>query len=300
MLTAPTLRTAVAGQSLPIMMPYRSILVHLDPSDASRSRLGIGIGLCRDFGAQLVGTYLDDAPEITPALATLLPRDVVVRHLSDLASMQHTAEDVFRQAATAAGLTDIDWRAPAGPAIEAAVAHGRCADLIVVGQPDAVSTGWSFSARLAAAVLLETGRPILVVPYVGAPETVGTNILVAWDGGREASRALADAMPLLVRASRVTVACLDPGAAARGADAAARERLAAYLRHHGISARIDCDNLGEGDVAVGDWLLSRVADLAGDLIVMGGYGQPRWREEVLGGATRALLGAMTVPVLMAH
>jgi nucleotide-binding universal stress UspA family protein len=188
----------------------------------------------------------------------------------------------------------------ARPPIEAAVAHGRCADLIVVGQPDLANAGWSLAARLVAAVLLESGRPTLVVPHVGAPATIGTHILVAWDGGREATRALADAMPLLVRAKQVTVACLDPGASARGADTAARERLAAYLLRHGVSARIEHDNLGEGDVAVGDWLLSRVADLGGDLIVMGGYGQPRWREQVLGGATRALLSTMTVPVLMAH
>ncbi len=282
------------------MTPYRSILVHIDQSAQSRSRLGVGIGLCRDFAAQLVGTYLDDSPEISPSLAAVLPNDVVARRLNDVANMQHLAEDAFRQAAVAAGLTDVEWRAPAGPSIEAAVAHGRCADLIIVGQPDFATSGRSFAARLVAAVLLETGRPTLVVPYIGAPATVATNILVAWDGGREASRAVADAMPLLVRASRVTVACLDPGAAARGADAPARERLGAYLRHHGIAARIDHDNLGAGDVAVGDWLLSRAADLGADLIVMGGYGQPRWREEVLGGATRALLSAMTVPVFMAH
>jgi nucleotide-binding universal stress UspA family protein len=282
------------------MMPYRSVLVHIDQSAQTRSRLGVGIGLCRDFAAHLVGAYIDDSPEITPSLAALLPNDVVARRMNEIARIEHEAENAFRQAATAAGLTAVEWRAPAGPPIEAAVAHGRCADLIVVGQPDFATGGWSFAARIVAAVLLETGRPTLVVPYIGAPAAVGTNILVAWDGGREASRALADAMPLLVRANQVTVACLDPGAAARGADAPARERLAAYLRLHGIGARIDHDNLGDGDVAVGDWLLSRAADLGANLIVMGGYGQPRWREEVLGGATRALLSAMTVPVLMAH
>jgi nucleotide-binding universal stress UspA family protein len=74
----------------------------------------------------------------------------------------------------------------------------------------------------------------------------------------------------------------------------------AYLHRHGISARVESDKLGRADIAVGDWLLSRVTDLGGDLIVMGGYGHPRWRERVLGGATRALLSTMTVPVLMSH
>lgn len=269
-------------------------------SAESRSQLGVAVGLSRNFAARLVGIYLDDAMEITPSVAALLPNDIVAQYLRTNADAQRAAEDAFRQAAAAAAVTDIEWRAPAGEAIEAAVAHARCADLIVVEQPAPAEAGWSFAAQLVAAVLLETGRPMLVVPYVGAPATVGTNVLVAWDGGREASRALADAMPLLVRARQVTVACLDPGASARGVDAAARARLAAYLQRHGAAVHIEHDNLGEGDVAVGDWLLSRVADLGGDLIVMGGYGQPRWREQVLGGATRALLAAMTVPVLMAH
>ena len=141
---------------------------------------------------------------------------------------------------------------------------------------------------------------MLVVPYVGAPEVIGTNVVIAWDGGREASRAVADALPILVRARKVTIACLDPSASARGADTVARDRLLAYLRRHGVAARVESDNLDEADIGIGDWLLSRVADLSGDLIVMGGYGHSRWREQVLGGATRALLAEMTVPVLMAH
>lgn len=291
-------RLGVASRT--VYMPYQTILVHIDQSAGSRSRLGIAISLARDFASQLVGVYLDDAPEITPSIAAFLPDDIVARRLNEAANTLRAEENEFRRASAAAGLTDVEWRAPAGPPIEAAVAHGRCADLLVVGQPDLAYAGWSLAARLVAAVLFETGRPTLVVPHVGAPATVGTNVLVAWDGGREASRALADALPILVRARQVTVACLDPGASARGADAAARDRLAAYLQRHGITARVEHDNLDEGDVAVGDWLLSRVADLGGDLIVMGGYGQPRWREQVLGGATRALLSTMTVPVLMVH
>ena len=291
-------RSGVAGRINP--MTYQIILVHVDRSAECRSRLGLGIGLARDFAARLVGVYVDDAPEIAPSVAALLPSDTVERYMRNALEGQRAAEDGFRQAAAAAGVTDVEWRAPAGLPIDAAVAHARCADLTIVGQPNPAEAGWSFAAQLVAAVLLEGGRPVLVVPCVGAPEIIGTNVLVAWDGGREASRALADALPILARARQVTVACLDPSASARGADALARERLLAYLHRHGVSARIESDDLGEGDIAVGDWLLSRVADLGGDLIVMGGYGHPRWRERVLGGATRTLLSTMTVPVLMAH
>ena len=107
-------------------------------------------------------------------------------------------------------------------------------------------------------------------------------------------------MPVLARAKRVTIGCVDPGATARGVDGAALERVAGYLRRQGVAARIEKDNIGESDIAFGDWLLSRVADLGCDLIVMGGYGHPRWRERILGGATQAVLSSMTVPVLMSH
>lgn len=282
------------------MTGYQTILVHIDQSAESRSRCGVAIELAREFAAQLVGVYLDDAPEITPSVAALLPDEILTEYLRRSEAAPRAAEEAFRQASGAAQLKDIEWRAPAGPPIDAAVAHGRCADLLVVGQPPPDEAGGSFPAQLVASVLMETGRPILVVPYVGPRATIGTNVLVAWDGGREASRALADAMPLLVRAKRVTVGCLDPGAAVRGVNAAARERLAGYLHRHGVAAGIETDSLDEGDVAVGDWLLSRVADFGGDLIVMGGYGHPRWRERFLGGATQALLSAMTAPVLMSH
>src|SRR6266542_1216688 len=126
---APALRAAE------VMMAYRSILVHIDRSAQSPIRLGVGIALCRGFAAQLVGAYLDDAPEITPSIAALLPDDIVAARLNDAANTQRAAEDEFHRAAAAAELIDIEWRAPAGPPIEAAVTHGRCADLIVVGQP---------------------------------------------------------------------------------------------------------------------------------------------------------------------
>ncbi|HTS21692.1 MAG TPA: universal stress protein [Casimicrobiaceae bacterium] len=282
------------------MMTYQTILAVLGEDTDSRSRLGIAIGLARDFDARLVGMYLSNAPVITPSVAAVLPDEVVARYLSGSGDAQYAAEQAFRDAAKTADWRDIEWRAPSGPPIEAAVAHGRCADLIVIGQPQAGEAGSGFASQLVSAALMETGRPLLVVPYVGVPESIGKHVLVAWDGGREASRALADAMPLLRRAARVTVGCLDPGASEHGADAAGRERLAGYLRRHGIGAGIEYDRLGPGDIPVGDWLLSRVADRGGDLVVMGGYGHPRWREHVLGGATRTLLTSMTVPVFMAH
>jgi nucleotide-binding universal stress UspA family protein len=287
-------------RAISAMVTYKTILVLLDQGSEAQSRVRIAIDLARSFSAGLVGVYLSTSPEITPSVAAMLPDEIVDRYLRGSGDVQYGAERAFREAAAKAEWRDVEWRSPSGPPIDAAVAHGRCADLIVAGQPQVGEASSLFSSQLASAVLMETGRPLLVVPYVGAAASLGDNVLVAWDGGREASRAVADAMPLLRRASRVTVGCFDPGASDRGADGPGRERLAQYLRRHDITVEIDYTRLGPIDIPVGEWLLSRVADLGCDLIVMGGYGHPRWREQVLGGATRTLLSSMTVPVFMSH
>jgi len=121
-------------------------------------------------------------------------------------------------------------------------------------------------------------------------------VLVAWNGSREATRAVHDALPLLRRAEKVTVLSIDPDEDAEprlpGAD------VSLHLARHGVTAQ--AATIAGTDVAVGDLLLSYAADHDIDLIVMGAYGHTRLREVVLGGATRTLLRHMTVPVLMSH
>jgi nucleotide-binding universal stress UspA family protein len=279
-------------------MMFKTILVHLDDSPRSAQRLGVVIRLATDFRSRLVGMYVVPTPELSPSLAALLPAEVVERRFQETGEAQQQAETLFRQAASAAGLTAIEWRAPAGSPIDTAVAHARCADLTVIGQGDPGSADSVFTAQLAGTVVLAAGRPTLIVPYVGARATLGQNVLVAWDGGREASRAIADAMPILASARQVTVMSIHAGAEERAADAPSRSRLAAYLDSHGIDAQIHDDDIA--DISVGDFILSRAADLGIDLIVMGAYAHTRLRDLVLGGVTRTMLQSMTVPVLMSH
>ena len=166
----------------------------------------MSIGLARDFAAQLVGVYIVPGLEMTPSLAAMLPDGIVAARLKQSGDAQHDAERAFRDAAARGGLASIEWRAPAGPAIETAIAHGRTTDLIVVGQAEPDAEGAAFTADLINAAVLSTGRPVLVVPYTGLDDgaAVGENVLVAWDGGHEASRAIADALPLLRRARKVS------------------------------------------------------------------------------------------------
>ena len=214
------------------------------------------------------------------------------------ADAQHEAEQFFRRATAAAHLTTIEWRAPAGAPEDAVVAHGRCANLFVMGQPEPDDPAMLFAQELVTTAIVSTGRPTLIVPYVGARSSLGENVLVAWDGGREASRAIADALPLLERARQVTVVAVDSGTNGHAVDTQSTSRLTAYLHANGVAASISHDDATE--ISIGERLLSRAADLGSDLIVMGGYGHARLREFVLGGVTRTMLESMTVPVLMSH
>ncbi len=279
-------------------MAFKSLMVHLDDGAGSAQRTELAVRLASRFGAGLIGVYLVPTAELTPTVAALLPEDAVKLRLEESGESQRRAEAMFRQSATAGRVGGIEWRAPAGFAMDAAAAHARCVDLAIVGQPDPDDGESGFTRRLAEHVLLEGACPALFVPYAGAGADAGTRVLVAWDAGREAARALHDALPILETAKQVVVVSLARERTDADAIALAQPRLAAYLHAHGIDAqfkRFDGDQI-EG----GERLLSQAADLGSDLIVMGGYAHSRARELILGGVTRTMFASMTVPVLMSH
>ena len=170
----------------------------------------------------------------------------------------------------------------------------RSTDLVAMTRP---SSGlWSDWVRssLFAGVLFSSGRPVLLTPpdWRGG---VGRNIIVAWNGSREAARAVADALPLLQEADKVTIVSVVRHAEERPRSAPA---LAAHLLRHGIRTEAKLVASPHGDD--GAALIAEVLEAGADLVVMGGYGRPRAAEWVFGGATRALSKSAPFPVLMSH
>ena len=279
-------------------MDYRSLLVHVDTSERSSRRALVAARLAQAFNAELAGAYLVAAREVTPFTSAIMPADMVATRLAQSGDAQADAQARFRAACADASLMAVEWRAPAGDPIEAAVMHARYADLAVIGQPAPDDPQTGFASELANAVLMRSGRPVLFVPFAAEGVAPGRTVLVAWKDARESARALADALPLLAKAERVFVVTVAPQAAADVRETLVEKHVLAWLERHDIEATFQREVAP--DLDAGNVLLSQAADLGADPIVMGAYSRPRLSELVLGGVTRLMLSSMTVLVLMAH
>ncbi|GMQ96274.1 MAG: universal stress protein [Gammaproteobacteria bacterium] len=277
-------------------MQYQDIVVHIDDGEAMPGRLAVALELAERFGAHLTGVYVD-AGLALPTLIDVPVSPNIIEELEDEHRQRcDRAEQQFKSSVDRSEASS-EWRLARGEPAGTLSRHARYADLVILGQEGAEDQKMVIGG-LPDSVILTCGRPALVVPYIGARRPPGKHAIVAWNGSREAARAVNDALPLLVAADRVEVMCVNP----RGADPDDTDLsgadLCRHLGRHGVEA--EAQELVAGDLEVGDLLLSRAADYDADFIVMGAYGRSRWREVVLGGVTRQLLNQMTVPVFMSH
>ncbi|OFA03643.1 universal stress protein [Duganella sp. HH101] len=280
-------------------MSYKSILVHVDNSDTVSERVAVAARLASEQDAHLIGAaatgVLSEYYRNSAMMyAGMVPQD----QIDDLTRSAEQALDRFEAQASAAG-TRYERRISDDAAQDGLVLQARYADLVVLSQSEPGDEGLLLGPGLAAYLALYGGRPVLVVPYVGKYPHIDRHALVAWDGSRAATRAVTDALPLLRRSARVTLAVFDPKRqyGVHGAEPGAD--IALFLARHGVKVEVLQQPKPEG-MNVGEALLSLSADLGADLLVMGAYGHLRWREMVLGGVTRTLLESMTLPVLMSH
>lgn len=284
-------------------MTYKSLLAWVDNSPRSEATLDVAVRLASAFGAHLRVVHLRDS---VPAqvLATdpraeiytgALFNDVAERNDKRAAEL----EAALRDRATAVGLAGADWLTTGNTVLDHLVTAARYADLCVMGQSgdeqyDAV---FAYPSNFPASLALSSGRPLLILPRTGRFEAIGRHVVVAWNGSREAARAVSDALPFLEKARQVTV-LIGGSAPSREVDGSASADIEAYFSYRGIRATVEQRPLA--DVSATDLLLSRAAELDADLLVMGAYGHSRVRELVLGGVSRDILQRMTLPVLMSH
>ncbi len=275
-------------------MGLKHMLVHVDSSERSAGRIDLAVALARRFGARLTGLFAE--------IQSLGPSVVARRTAQHLAKAAQEARAAFEGKASAGGIVAEWWELEPGEyaqVVGTAVICCRFVDLAIFGQPEAAQE--RVPEDLVERVLLDAGRPVLVVPWAGHYEDVGRRVLVAWNSSREAARAVNDAIPFMQGAEAVEVLSFQQPNAARGGRMP-HLHIVDHLAAHGIDARYETmmkDELGD-ELGVVDALLNHAFDLRADLTVMGGYrqyGLPFLRR---GRSTRELLVSMVTPILLSH
>jgi nucleotide-binding universal stress UspA family protein len=275
-------------------MAWKEILVRVAEEPDWRPAAETAAGLAARFGAHLAGLAVLQAPERgeDAVIRRGFGEDLLDRRRRDLEEEARRLGDEFRRRCGRPGLA-VEWRVGDGDLVKVVAANARSADLLVLGPSSTAESAALDERHLVAPVVLAAGRPVLFVPRAAA--AVGRHAAVAWNGSREAARAVADALPLLAAAERVSILMVRPEPGARGAPPGAD--VLHHLGRHGVRVEpVRIDDEGE----VGALLLARCAAAGVDVLVMGSYGHSRLRELVLGGATRTVLHETTLPVLLSH
>lgn len=284
-------------------MAFQTFLVHVDDSPHVNRRIDLAATLAAE-GGHLIGAA---ATGVSRFLYHSMPPEqddpTLALHLDVLREQARNALAAFGARCRERGVASyetkiIDDEGGAGMSLFA-----RTADLVIVGQTDPKAK--AATAEIPSYVTTHAGRPVLVVPFAGDLASVGQRVLVSWDGGREAARALQLALPMLQRAAQVSIAVFEVSSDEHTALDALAADPRPWLARHGVKAdlsvyAVDHHLRLNRRHEVGERLLSLAADGGADLLVMGAHGHSRIRESLLGGVTRTVLESMTVPVLLAH
>jgi len=288
-------------------MSLAVILAVIDGAPGSESAMKAALELGRRFKARTDLLHVEiDAASAVPVVGEGMSGAAVEQIIESLQAesemRRKEAERLFKElcvdaklpvvapdAAPLAGEFAVSFHKVKGTEPDQVLRRGRLADLIVLAR-----SGWDGDGGLSAtfdSALFDSGRPVLLLPQ--APVTgFGRSVAVAWDGSREAARAVSTALPFLETAESVAILT------ARETDNQAEpSQLLGYLAAHGIEGKTWAFTPEGG---IGEALLAEMGKAKGDLLVMGAYGHSRLRELVLGGATRSVLANATVPVLMSH
>jgi nucleotide-binding universal stress UspA family protein len=274
----------------------KDIIVNLSVTKNDNTVGNYAVSVAAALQAHLTGIAFIYDPVVPISGTGYIPADVIESQRADNETAAEAAIKDFTTATDRAGIS-------AEPQMLTASLTGagdqfahmaRRFDLAIVGQAQPEMS--TMEQIIGETTLFESGRPIIMVPYIQkAPFKTG-NVMICWDGSRTAARAVADAIPILGKSSRIEIVSVTNERGKEdeieGAD------IGQHLARHGL--KVDVHRISRGNIDVADALLSHAADSAADLMVMGGYGHSRLREFVLGGVTRSIFQSMTLPVLLSH
>lgn len=281
-------------------MPVKTILAYLPSENLAEPIMDGTIALARAHGAHVVGLHLEAA--YYPAygeVAVAMPPDVIEQIRKPLRERAKKLEDDFKARMNEAGIS-AEWRSGTteyGVLPRRIIDESVSADLVICPQVDPEQVDVT-TLDLPERLILECGRPVLVIPPQARTTIPPKRVLIAWNNSPQAARAVFDSLDMIEGAESVTVLTVAGDAEAKREAEEGANKLAATLTRHGVAAKVEA--FEARNVSAGDFLRTRLNDDPPDLFVMGCYGHSRFRELVFGGVTRDMLGAVKVPALMSH
>jgi nucleotide-binding universal stress UspA family protein len=277
-------------------MAIKDLAVAFNASDNSRAAVKLAVQMCRKYDATLTGIYGHSPVKFESQVEIWISDEMKASLEKADADTVAAIEDAFRAAVKEGGFDGpVEWISPTGHPNDLLAKSARYHDILLIGQysnPDR-----SQRRIRAEELVMNSGKPIIIVPVDYKVRPFTGHAVVAWDGSRPAARALSDAMQILETKERLDVVTVGAQGTQTGKDAFGQD-VVTYLSRHGINAKLT--NLTASREGVGATILSYCSETDPDILVMGAYGHARLREELFGGVTRHILENANVPVLMSH
>jgi nucleotide-binding universal stress UspA family protein len=275
----------------------KDIIVHLEHRIARDPARDFAITVAETFDAHVAGVAFAYTPDFPGYVMLETPPDILAQLIAESEKAALAAIERF-DAAARRSMVSAEHRLLKAIGASAPVVLSRLArrfDLSVFMQsePDGVDND-----DMIEASLFDSGRPLIVVPYIQKEVLKLDHVVCGWDGSRAAARAINDGLPLLVKAATVDLLIVVNEKTNTAPNEIRGAEMAKHLARHDVKVQIV--TIPAADIDVANAILSYVADVSGTMIVMGGYGHPKLRELILGGVTRDMLKSMTVPIFMSH
>ena len=274
----------------------RDIIVNLNVAKNDSAVANYAASVAAALQAHLTAVAFVYDPVVPISDGGYIPAQVIQTQRVENENAAEAAIKGFSAATNKAGISaePLKLSASLAGAADQFARMARHFDFAIVGQGQSEMS--TMEQIIGEAVLFDSGRPMVMVPYIQKMPFKIDNVMICWDGSRAAARAVADALPLLERGSRVEIVMIT-NERGKQYDIESAD-IGQHLARHGF--KVEVQQLPGGDIDVADALLSHAADSSTDFMVMGGYGHSRLREFVLGGVTRSIFQSMTVPVLLSH
>ncbi len=279
-------------------MGYKTIVTYLAVPDSVPDVMNTVLPIAEKFDAHLTGTHVFAGVPLVGTIGAQVPPEIIDQYADMMREDAQAIKKAFTEAVKGCGV-QTEWRDQEEKSVHldllgAILEQTRCADLLVMAQTESEQR----VGDLVTDIIMDSGRPVLIIPKGGNFGDLSGKAVVGWDGSREATRAVFDALPLLKRAKTVDLVTVGKSSDAKDAVRAGGGEMASILSRHDVNAELA--TVDRGDAAAGDALLKYASEKDGDLLVMGCYGHSRLRERLFGGATQHVMKNMIVPVLMSH